>query len=60
MNIQYSKLAVKTISVMDFQTKQRIKNGDDIANSDDIIAHKMAVQDYVLGETISHNDIDWN
>ena len=27
MDIQYSKLAVKTISVMDFQTKQRIKKG---------------------------------
>ncbi|MBO6303847.1 MAG: phosphoribosylaminoimidazolesuccinocarboxamide synthase [Selenomonadaceae bacterium] len=33
---------------------------DDTASPDDIIAHKTAMQDYALGETISHNDIDWN
>lgn len=35
-------------------------NIDDIANSDDIVAHKTAMRDYTLGETVSHNDIDWN
>ena len=36
MDIQYSKLAVKTISVMDFQTKQRIKKGIEGIPSGDI------------------------
>ena len=35
-------------------------NIDDIASSDDILSHKIAMQEYMSGETISHNDIDWN
>lgn len=35
-------------------------NNDDMANPDDIAAHKIAMQDYTSGETIPHNDIDWN
>lgn len=35
-------------------------NIDDIATPDDILAHKIAMQEYRSGETISHNDIDWN
>jgi len=31
-----------------------------LSNADDIIAHKTAMQDYMSGETNSHNDIDWN
>lgn len=33
---------------------------DDIASPDDILAHKIAMQEYMSGETISHDDIDWN
>lgn len=33
---------------------------DDLATSDDIAAHVAAMQDYQCGETIGHEDIDWN
>jgi len=33
---------------------------DDIATPDDVIAHKKAIQEYISGETVSHDDIDWN
>ena len=33
---------------------------DDIATADDIATHAAALEDYRRGETINHNDIDWN
>lgn len=33
---------------------------DDVASPDDIAAHKIAVQEYAEGETISHNAIHWD
>ena len=33
---------------------------DDIATEDDAEAVRMAKEDYARGETIDHNDIDWN
>ena len=33
---------------------------DDIATSDDLANHAIAVEEYLRGETVSHEDIDWN
>ena len=33
---------------------------DDIATDDDIAAHNIAMAEYAAGETISHNDINWD
>jgi hypothetical protein len=33
---------------------------DDIATSDDIAAHTSAVEEYRRGETIKHEDINWD
>jgi len=33
---------------------------DDIATQEDIDAHNIAMEEYKRGETISHDDIDWN
>lgn len=33
---------------------------DDIATEDDIKAIQAARQEYAKGETVSHNDIDWD
>ena len=33
---------------------------DDIATSEDIAAHNAAVKEYERGETISHDDINWD
>ena len=33
---------------------------DDIASPDDITAHNIAMNEYRLGETVRHEDIDWN
>ena len=33
---------------------------DDIATPDDMRAHEAAIQDYIRGEAISMDDIDWD
>ena len=33
---------------------------DDTATPDDIANHVVAVEEYRRGETVSHDDIDWN
>lgn len=33
---------------------------DDIATADDIRAIQAAHEEYIRGETIDHNDIDWS
>lgn len=33
---------------------------DDIATADDIRAIRAAYEEYIRGETIDHNDIDWS
>ena len=33
---------------------------DDIATQDDLTAHVVALDEYRRGETVSHEDIDWN
>ena len=33
---------------------------DDIATPDDITTHTAAMEDYKRGETISHEDINWD
>ena len=33
---------------------------DDIATADDIAACKQAMKEYAAGQTVSHNDIDWD
>jgi len=33
---------------------------DDVATPDDIASHITAMEEYRRGETVSHDDIDWN
>ena len=33
---------------------------DDIATQDDLAAHIVAIEEYRRGETVNHEDIDWN
>ena len=33
---------------------------DDIATPDDLAAHTAAMDEYRRGETVAHEDIDWN
>ena len=33
---------------------------DDFATEDDLKAHRLAMQEYERGETVSHNDINWD
>ena len=33
---------------------------DDVATLDDIATHTAAMEEYLRGETVSHNDIDWS
>ncbi len=33
---------------------------EDIATPEDLSAHKVAMEEYIAGETVSHDDIDWN
>ena len=33
---------------------------DDIATTEDIAAHQVAIEEYAHGETISHDDINWD
>ena len=33
---------------------------DDIATPDDLAAHAAAMDEYRRGETVAHEDIDWN
>ena len=33
---------------------------DDIASSDDIATHHAAMEDYINGETINHDTVNWN
>lgn len=33
---------------------------DDIATPDDIKAYEIGMKEYLAGETISHEDIDWS
>ena len=36
------------------------RDADDFASVDDLKAHKIAMQEYERGETVSHDDIDWD
>ena len=33
---------------------------DEIATPDDLTAHAIAMEEYQRGETVAHEDIDWN
>ena len=33
---------------------------DDIATPDDLAAHAVAMEEYKRGETVAHEDINWN
>ena len=33
---------------------------DDIATIDDLSAHRVAMEEYAAGQTVSHDAIDWN
>jgi len=33
---------------------------DDVATQNDLVAHAVAVEEYRRGETVNHEDIDWN
>lgn len=35
-------------------------DADDIATEDDLKAHRAAMEEYVGGETVPHEAIDWN
>lgn len=74
MRIEYSRAAVKVIERQDAKTKQRIKTAielipegdikpfdrDDVATADDRAAHETAMREYLAGETISHDSINWD
>lgn len=54
MKILYAKSAVKAIAVMD-------KSGsDDIATPEDLRAHDVAMEEYLAGEAVPHEMIDWD
>lgn len=36
------------------------QDADDIATEDDIECHRLAVEEYQRGETVRHEDIDWD
>ena len=33
---------------------------DDVATPNDILSHHIALEEYQRGETVSHDDINWN
>ena len=33
---------------------------DDIATDDDLKAHRTAMEEYASGQTVAHEDINWN
>lgn len=33
---------------------------DDIMTEDDIMAHNVAMKEYMAGETVSHDEINWD
>lgn len=35
-------------------------DADTIATEDDLKAHRLAMEEYERGKTISHNDINWD
>ena len=35
-------------------------HSEDIASAEDLAAHNIAMQEYITGETIPHEAIDWN
>lgn len=45
--------------VLVFEIVKRFMH-DDIATADDIRAIQAAHEEYIRGETIDHNDIDWS
>ena len=36
------------------------KEDDTLATADDLKAHRLAMEEYERGETVSHNDINWD
>lgn len=36
------------------------QDADTIATEDDLEAHRLAMEEYTQGKTISHNDINWD
>lgn len=36
------------------------QDADTIATEDDLKAHRLAMEEYAQGKTISHNDINWD
>ena len=59
MELKYSKQAVKAINGMDKPSKQRLKKAVE-ALPDDLAAIDLARAEYAKGETVSHNDINWD
>ena len=35
-------------------------SADDIATADDLKAHRIAMEEYAAGQTVSHDAIDWD
>lgn len=33
---------------------------EDVVTADDIIAHNTAIKEYMAGETVSHDEINWD
>jgi len=66
MKKTYAKQAVKDIGRINNPAKQRIRNGinelplgDDVATPELIARHKIAMDEFHRGETVDHDDIDW-
>lgn len=48
------------IKMIEHLPNQALVFDDDIATADDIRAIRAAYEEYIRGETIDHNDIDWS
>ena len=35
-------------------------HNEDAASEDDLRSHNIAMEEYLAGETVDHNDINWN
>ena len=55
---EYSKQAAKYINGFDTPSKQRVM--DDVATPADFAAIADSQADYEQGETVSHDDINWD
>jgi hypothetical protein len=66
MMIEYSKRAVSALSRLDVPTKQRIKAAveklppDDMPAADEAESIQIGRGEFARGESVRHEDINWN